>query len=373
MYVYRKCLSCPFQVLLASFSVIGGCAALLLLLVPIGRITLTFPDRVVYGLTCQPNTSPVISLFQEYPCNRISEENIMVTDLKLESCGFVCEAPLNENYTKIIMTTRSYDVKTENAANNISSHDVYELSDADIFEPEPVSNTRYHKTLKMNQRYMTAVRRLSKTLFYFPVSPKLNFSCGLTHDASVNCIIGSSDELKIFPEITSSWSAGIRQRVIEHEDFEDNIVSFNIEHIDSKNNNNITCLDNQELDNKVTVTVPLELNDTESVKQLDLAKCHQQCILSSPRQQVCSNLKTTIEIDMSVTFWSYLCVRVFVGIISGTSFAMFEGAVIAILREHKADYGLQRIYATFGGMISSPVSGWLIDFASRGKGYTDFR
>jgi len=66
-------------------------------------------------------------------------------------------------------------------------------------------------------------------------------------------------------------------------------------------------------------------------------------------------------------------VRVFVGIIGSTAFAMFEGAVIAILREHKADYGLQRIYASVGSMISSPLSGIMIDYASRGKGYKDFR
>lgn len=57
----------------------------------------------------------------------------------------------------------------------------------------------------------------------------------------------------------------------------------------------------------------------------------------------------------------------------GTAFAMFEGAMIAVLREHKADYGLQRIYGGIGGMISSPLSGALIDYASQGKGYTDFR
>ena len=52
---------------------------------------------------------------------------------------------------------------------------------------------------------------------------------------------------------------------------------------------------------------------------------------------------------------------------------MFEGAVIAILREQKADYGLQRIYGSIGGMISSPLSGMLIDYASGNKGYADFR
>lgn len=63
----------------------------------------------------------------------------------------------------------------------------------------------------------------------------------------------------------------------------------------------------------------------------------------------------------------------FIGIIGGTAFAMFEGAVIAIVRDQKADYGLQRLYGSIGGMISSPLSGLLIDYASRGKGYTDFR
>ncbi|KAI5635585.1 MFS_1 like family domain-containing protein [Phthorimaea operculella] len=38
-----------------------------------------------------------------------------------------------------------------------------------------------------------------------------------------------------------------------------------------------------------------------------------------------------------------------------------------------SDYGLQRVYGSIGGMISSPLSGLLIDYASRGKGYTDFR
>ncbi|KAL1123138.1 hypothetical protein AAG570_002226 [Ranatra chinensis] len=83
-------------------------------------------------------------------------------------------------------------------------------------------------------------------------------------------------------------------------------------------------------------------------------------------------MQRLVQYDIRLTFWFYLSIRVFIGMISGTAFAMFEGAVIAILREHKADYGLQRMYATIGGMISSPVSGWLIDYASEIYGYTDF-
>ena len=52
---------------------------------------------------------------------------------------------------------------------------------------------------------------------------------------------------------------------------------------------------------------------------------------------------------------------------------MFEGAVIATIREQKADYGLQRIYGYLGAIIASPLSGLLIDYASSGKDYIDFR
>lgn len=52
---------------------------------------------------------------------------------------------------------------------------------------------------------------------------------------------------------------------------------------------------------------------------------------------------------------------------------MFEVAVIAILREHKADYGLQRIYASIGSMVASPLSGYLIDYASRKGTKIDYR
>lgn len=104
-----------------------------------------------------------------------------------------------------------------------------------------------------------------------------------------------------------------------------------------------------------------------------MGNCAPRCIVTTPRMSMCDNAKSIVELNMTVTFWSYLVVRVFIAMIGGTAFAMFEGAVIAILREKKADYGLQRIYASIGGMISSPTSGLLIDYFSRGKGYTDFR
>ena len=104
-----------------------------------------------------------------------------------------------------------------------------------------------------------------------------------------------------------------------------------------------------------------------------LSNCRARCLLTAPRANVCTNLEETEIYDVRLTFWSYMAIRVFIGIIGGTAFAMFEGAVMAILREQKADYGLQRVYANVGAMISSPLSGILMDYASKGKSYTDFR
>lgn len=128
------------------------------------------------------------------------------------------------------------------------------------------------------------------------------------------------------------------------------------------------------MDKHISVNVPLyEKDKTVKYKTLNLGSCAPRCIATTPRSSMCSNTNSVIELDMSVTFWSYLAVRVFIAMIGGTAFAMFEGAVIAVLRDKNADYGLQRIYASIGGMISSPVSGMMIDYFSRDKGYTDFR
>lgn len=120
------------------------------------------------------------------------------------------------------------------------------------------------------------------------------------------------------------------------------------------------------------MNVPLHDKDI-NYKTLNLGSCAPRCLATTPRKTLCLNKSSLMEKNMRLTFWSYLVVRVFIAMIGGTAFAMFEGAVIAVLRDKKADYGLQRIYASIGGMISSPLAGWMIDHFSEGKDYVDFR
>lgn len=60
-------LSFAVQCLLALSSVLGGASALLLLAVPVGRITVTFPPLTELMTTCN-NTGLRLRHMNDYPC-----------------------------------------------------------------------------------------------------------------------------------------------------------------------------------------------------------------------------------------------------------------------------------------------------------------
>lgn len=47
-----------FQFLLSVFNALGGATSLLLLLVPVGRVTFSYPDEVLLNLQCSNNQTP---------------------------------------------------------------------------------------------------------------------------------------------------------------------------------------------------------------------------------------------------------------------------------------------------------------------------
>ena len=61
-------------------------------------------------------------------------------------------------------------------------------------------------------------------------------------------------------------------------------------------------------------------------------------------------------------FWTYLSVRVLLDVLRASSLMLFEGAVVSIIKKHGGDYGLQKLFGTFGAVIFGPLSGILIDF-----------
>ncbi|KAK3883647.1 hypothetical protein Pcinc_012057 [Petrolisthes cinctipes] len=97
------------------------------------------------------------------------------------------------------------------------------------------------------------------------------------------------------------------------------------------------------------------------------------CYGWAPSQDLCTNTNTTQELDITATFFSFMCVRLFNGVMLAVSHTMFQGATMAILREFNGDYGLQRLYANLGAIVMTPFSGYLIDVFSKMNGTQDFR
>lgn len=365
---------CSFQILLACFSAVGGASALLLLLVPVGRITLTYPNQEVLQVSCSPEKPLQFSMYQQHDCIPLHPD-ISEIDAKVEACGFACHAVLNQNDSEMILNAKQYGIQRHNMDDNKTTVFKYTLTDLDIHVPLVISETKNHKTLKNNERYKTAIRKLSENVYFFPAYSMYNFACNESSNISdrFDCLFGYKNEIAdLEKRLDQKLKYEITLKQQDEEDELENRLIFNVNQLEG---HTTQCLRGfGEAKEHISVTLPIFKDDEEKpFKHFDLGSCGARCIATVPRAQLCSNPSKVVELDMSLTFWSYLCVRVFISIVSGTSFAMFEGAVIAILREHKADYGLQRIYATIGGMISSPLSGWLIDFASQGKGYTDFR
>lgn len=69
-------------------------------------------------------------------------------------------------------------------------------------------------------------------------------------------------------------------------------------------------------------------------------------------------------------FWAYLTTRVLLDILRASSLMLFEGAVVSIIKQHGGDYGLQKLFGTFGAVIFGPLSGVLIDFGQGAAAYT---
>ncbi|PZC75174.1 hypothetical protein B5X24_HaOG206589 [Helicoverpa armigera] len=332
-----------FRLLLALSSALGGASALLLLAVPVGRITVTFPPAVELLATCE-DSAMRIGLMKEYPCLPLHPYSYDI-NLTVLSCGFVCDLPedLSIEETNALIHTNSYDIHLQSTIDSqrlVYRHTVMAQLAQTMIPKKDQSTSRI---LTNDPFFNTTISKVSDHTIFFP-APKL-YQIECSQDASnETCLFGKDD---IFNETEDHLDEAVLRMRISHD----------------------------------VQTAPLDIRNywgqdggvRVQAGSRKLSGCRAACAASTPRKNLCDNTQQQIELDPTFTFWAYLAVRVFIGIIGGTAFAMFEGAVIAIVREQKADYGLQRVYGSIGGMISSPLSGLLIDYASRGKGYTDFR
>ncbi|XP_053978995.1 uncharacterized protein LOC128876555 [Hylaeus volcanicus] len=385
-----------FKILLSLFSSFGGVAALLLLLVPIGRITVEFPDRVVMDLGCTGNNELLYTMSQSHPCETKLQSEIST---RLESCGYTCRLDVhNDTGMESILSSKIYSIRRYNLDTGANSSFKFAIAQNDM----PVNkdeDMREHRKLKNNEYFKTSIRQVSRNEYFFPANQLYEFGCmvsGFIEDfetstldtAKSNRIYENRTLCAFNPIITHkdnvsqtinyhSYKSKLKSLEATDEDRDAKRRRYSSEEVAWAEDKfqKITC-GNPDLETeRIVLNLPLYNYSlsSEPYRILSTEECSKRCIVTAPRTEMCSNKDTIVEYNVSTTFWMYFAIRVFISVIGGTTFAMFEGAVIAILREQKADYGLQRIYGSIGGMISSPLSGLLIDYASTGKSYTDFR
>lgn len=68
----------------------------------------------------------------------------------------------------------------------------------------------------------------------------------------------------------------------------------------------------------------------------------------------------------------YTILRSLIDVLRASSVMMFEGAVVVTIKQLGGDYGLQKLFGTFGAIIWGPISGQIIDMASTASGNENY-
>lgn len=363
-----------FRLLLALSSVLGGISALLLLAVPVGRITITYPTDVELLTTCDDSALRVRHI-QEYPCLPLHPYSYDI-NLRISSCGFICDVPdiVTPNEIDNILRNDAYDIHLHSSLDAQQLVYRHTLTSSVTRSMTPMKDQSTSRILNNDPYFNVTVSKISDREIFFPAPRLYKMHCSRDLNNG-SCVFGRNDIFKQNDEGTEEMET-FRMRIShDAQKTPKTVRNYWVRALSSGNGSIDNDYDG--VDSVICKNSYDEVLDESGVRvqvgSRQLLGCLAACTAITSRNSLCSNTQQPIEIDPAFTFWTYLAVRVFIGIIGGTAFAMFEGAVIAIVRDQKADYGLQRVYGSIGGMISSPLSGLLIDYASRGKGYTDFR
>lgn len=74
----------------------------------------------------------------------------------------------------------------------------------------------------------------------------------------------------------------------------------------------------------------------------------------------------------SFTFWAYFAIRMLGTFFIAPSFTMMDATSLALVKQHNAEFGKQRILATIGQATLPLLSGIIVDAYSASLGYSDY-
>lgn len=75
----------------------------------------------------------------------------------------------------------------------------------------------------------------------------------------------------------------------------------------------LICDDLDSATNQIAIDARLYNRGANTWRVLSTNVCDKRCIVTALRSEMCSNMETEIEYNVSLTFWLYLVIRVFIG------------------------------------------------------------
>lgn len=162
--------------MLASLSTLVGPLALLLLLVPVGRLTVTYPENLMIDLSCN-NQNLIMGIDEKnYSCIPTHPYEFEITG-QIQACGLSCDILDTTNLNNILSTHTIQVTK-----NNFSTIEFY----SHRYDEESLETLKVNTKLLNNVLYKETVRLISKSMVFFPLA-NLNFGCNPVSETNTTC------------------------------------------------------------------------------------------------------------------------------------------------------------------------------------------
>ena len=291
--------------------------ALLFLVIPTGRIVVTYPSDLSMALACSVASGQqgILTLkdLDSIECQFEPSDNNLLS-LKVEDCGYICDhssATLGQESNKTTTTTPAHYVEFRNG----------------LFFYEPWNI----EILCPGRGNCKLLRSSSDELFHnvvlFKVALK-NSSVSANTFFVQEMSLPSSQQMKQVVQCDNNYDISVRN-------------PFPFKRADNK----------------------------EEEEAIVYSNCRSRCIIRAPRRSdICANKNHITELNPRLTFWFYLILRLVFGIALSASMTLFDGACLAVVNEVKGDLGIQRIFGLIALMIFTPISAMMMDYFT-----TDFR
>lgn len=247
-------------------------------------------------------------------------------------------------------------------------------TNAPIFQPEvnpndpeslrfKVSNKLHNKTHDPS----TVVQILSTT----PDSLYLNES--MTTESDSGWVLSSSDDSAFFfLDMHPDLADPIEQLGMEIEPDDNETVTDFKQRFGEKLlwRNGVNVTDLEELDLRCGGIVKRSnMSGSHKLNELTVDCMVQRCRFRKNGPEICP--PDYKESDDTV-FWLYFLLRFLATTMLSAGVTIMDPIALTMIEKYGGDFGRERLFSSIGMAIFSPITGVMIDYTSRGLGYTDY-